>query len=76
MYEIETFHILIHSIYVSSDIYGRIYYILPWQNIIYSALYVTTHIYGMYAKHANVWKWSISYMLTYIWQIYGHIWFN
>jgi len=37
MYEIETFHILIHSIYVSSDIYGRIYYILPWQNIIYSA---------------------------------------
>ena len=54
MYEIETFHILIHSIYVSSDIYGRIYYILPWQNIIYSALYVTTHIYGMYAKHANV----------------------
>ena len=34
MYEIERFHIIIRPIYVSSDIYGRIYYIL------YSAIYM------------------------------------
>jgi len=27
-----------------------------WQNIIYSAIYVTTHIYGIYGKHGKCMK--------------------
>jgi len=46
-----------------SHIYGRIYYIVP-----YMWLFTISHIWHV----VNVWKWNISYM----WQIYEHIWFT